>query len=103
MAPPFHRATQIPPSSPPPSAPVPAPGGRRDRADMPVDRDCLNAFQSAIGAQRSPVHLAPQDVDPQQLLTFLVPARALAQQPRGYRPRFYIGGTHAVRSTTTLM
>ncbi len=28
---------------------VSAPRGRRDGADMPVDRDCLDAFQSAIG------------------------------------------------------
>ena len=39
----------------------------RDRADVPIERDCLNAFQGAIRGQRSPVHLAPQDVDPQQL------------------------------------
>src|SRR5205807_3767007 len=55
---------------------IAASDGRRDGADMPVDRDGLNAGQGTIGAQRPPVHLASQDVDPQQLLPLLVPARA---------------------------
>jgi hypothetical protein len=54
---------------------------RRDGADMPVGpRWSRSRQQGTIRAQRSPVHLASQDVDPQQLLPLLVPARALAQQ-----------------------
>jgi pyruvate/2-oxoglutarate dehydrogenase complex dihydrolipoamide dehydrogenase (E3) component len=40
------------------------------------------------------VNLAPQDVDPQQLLALLVPARALAQQARTVRPRRRCGRGH---------
>ena len=58
-------------------------GGRRDRPHMPVQRDGLHRLQSAVDAGPAPVQGGAEDVDPQQLAAFGVPARPLGQKPGG--------------------
>ena len=61
---------------------VPATRDRGDSADVPVQRHRPHLVGAAVRRQRGPVKATAEDVDPQQLLALLMPARALAEQPR---------------------
>jgi hypothetical protein len=61
--------------------------GRRDGADVPIERRRTYLVGAAILRQRGAVKTTAEDVDPQQLLALLVPPGILAEQSRLERPR----------------
>jgi hypothetical protein len=60
---------------------ITTPGGRRCRPDGAIELDRRSFAELTAGTDARPVQPLSDDVDPEQLVAFAVPTRALAEHP----------------------